>query len=503
MIRKSLTLLSLLLITLLSSCGSKETKDITFDGKYPSVTTITYSEGNETYEIPAFAGQCVVLFADTVSQPVAKEIIKVGKGNIIEQIPAFNYYLVKVRKGEEYKFVSFLKSRDDVEYVFFNTLVQFASEVYIFDDFQNIKEAMLTTHGNGVRKTFSKYAVSSKVHSEDMVFLTNSDSARRNQITASNVIMSNLLKAAKNTANDDLMLINMSFGVKLPGMKTVYDKYDDIDTNNQKLYVKLYAQQLKQLAVCFDKMKAKGISNFIVTKSSGNYSMHGLQDVFALLDNKTINTLKNNLILVCAYDTKSKKIYSNFSSQKHPLLTTVDVSQEPWTGTSFASPKLMGFIDKVHDKYDNLNAQQLLLAIRNATPEDPRTPLTYEMFEREAKKLSQSDVDNKRFAFRLDLTSDYSGEWNLSDDNVRKIVRYEVHDTYAYDYLSGAEKALYLENNTGNNLNIYLNAIDSDYDIRPMYYTLAPGEKEGFYAYRTGTMKILSVRILEIQLSTW
>ncbi|MBQ6237427.1 MAG: S8 family serine peptidase [Bacteroidales bacterium] len=503
MFRKKFPFLVLFSIIFLFSCGNNESKDITYKGKYPQIKTVSYSENGKTYEITTVANQCIVLFSDSVSQHTAKKIIKSGGGKIVEQIPAFNYYLVSVRDGKESEFLSFLNGRDDVEYTFFNTLSQFASEIYIYDDFLNLEESMLTTHGNGVRKTFSKYAVSDNIHSVDMVFLTNSDSARRYHIISNNVIMSNLLKAAKNTANEDLILINMSFGTALPGKKTEYDKYDDIDTNNQKLYVKLYANELQQLAVCFNKMKRKGISNFIVTRSSGNYRMHSMQEVFALLDNKTLNTLKDNLILVGAYDTKSDVLYSNYPTDKHSLMTTVDITKEPWSGTSFASPKLMGFIDRIHSKYENLNAQQILQAIRNATPKDPKKPMTYEMFEREAKIIASRLLGNKSYTYRLDLTSNYSGEWNLSDDNEEKIVKYEVHNTYTYDYLSGAVKAIYLYNKTDGNLNIRLKAIESEYDIRPMYYALAAGESEGFYAYKIGNMEIISVKNLEVQLSTW
>lgn len=501
--RRLFIYITMLVAALFAACGNRENKDVLFEGKYPRITTLSYSENDESYEIQAVAGQCVVFFADTVTQPVAKELIKTNGGKIIEQIPAFNYYLIKVREGEENSFVASMNKNSGVEFAYFNTIVQLLSEVYILDDFKDVSESMLTTHGNGVRKIFSKYSVSDDIHSVNMVFLNNSDSSLMKRKTVSNTVLSNLLKVAKNVSNEDLTLINMSFGIPLPGNNNKGDKYNDIDTNNQKLYIQQYAKELKQLAICFDKMRAKGISNFIVTKSSGNEGMHQMQSVFDLLDEKTVNSLKNNLVLVCAHDTKSENEYSNFPSNKHPLLTTVDVSQEPWCGTSFASPKLMGFVDKVHDKYEGLNAQQLLLAIRNATPEEPRMPLTYEMLEREARKIAERNDDNKKYSFKLKMTSDYSGEWDLSEGKMDEIVRYEVHNTYDYEYLSGAVMGLYLENKTRHNLNIYLGAYDSEHDIRPMHYTLASGEKEGFYAYQTGTMEILSVKVLEVKMSTW
>ncbi len=485
------------------ACDNMASKDIIFDGKYPRITTISYSENGENYKVPAVAGHCIVFFKETVSQSDAIGIIKSGGGKIIEQIPAFNYYLVKVKEGKEGVFVTYLKSKSEVQYAYFNVLNQLLSEVFIMDDFVDVEPKMLTTHGNGVRKIFSKYSISDDVHSRNMVFLNDKDSSWKEHTTASNVILSELLGAVKTSSNKDLTLFNMSFGPPLPGQKSKYDDYDDIDSANQKLYIRLHVNSLEYLAVCFGKMKSKGISNFIVTKSSGNESMHGMESVFEQLKEETINILKDNFVLVCAYDTKSNKLYSNFPRKKHPIMTTVDVSQEPWMGTSFAAPKLMGFIDKVHGKYELLSAGQLLQAIRNATPVNPQEPMTYEMFERAAKKLMEGGSQGQKYCFRLELTSNYDGEWDLSNGEGNEVVKYEVHNTFDHDYLNGTINALYLENNTSKNLNIYLNPIDSDQNILPMFYTLPAGEKDGFFAYQMYTMERISVRNLEIQLSTW
>lgn len=503
MSRSFFTSVFLLAAILFASCGDYGKRDIRYDGKYPRIATISYSEDGENYKIPAVAGHCVVFFSDSVSHSKAKEIIKAGGGRIIEQMPAFNYYLVKVQKGEEGGFVTYMNELSNVEYAYFNTPDQLLSEVYIMDDFEDVVPSMLTTHGNGVRKTFSKYSNSDDIHSRYMVFLNDNDTMWWKHTTASNIILSELLDVAKTVTNEDLTLVNMSFGPSLPGKKNDYDKYNDIDTTNQKLYRRLYANKLKELAVSFDKMRAKGISNFIVTRSSGNQAMHDMQDILEMLDEKTINSLKDNLVLVCAHDKKRQDLYSNFPNVKHPLMTTVDVTDEPWNGTSFSAPKLMAYLDKVHGRYENLSAGQLLQAVRNATPDNPQEPMAYEMLDREAKRLSERVGNSKKYTFRLNMTKDGNGEWDLSDGRRDEFVRYEVHNTYGEDYLNGVVKAVYLENNTGKNLNIYLNVISSDREIRPMHYTLPVGGREGFFAYQMGTMEILSVNILEVQLSTW
>lgn len=496
---KLFTLLVLLPVLFFEACGYGENEDVLFDGEYPNVTNISYSENGEHYEIQAIAGHCIVFFSDTVSQPMANEIIKAAGGKIIEQIPVFNYFLVKVGEGDECGFVTAMKQNNCVEFAYFNTIVQFMSEAFIMDDFVDIEETMLTTHGNGVRKIFSKYSASDNIHSVHIAFLNENDTLWKKETTASNIYISNLFGIAKGASNDDITLINMSFGPKLPGKTKKTDKYNDVDSVYQASYRSQMVSELKLLAKCFDKMRTKGISDFIVFKSSGNDSFYNMETVIDRLNEKTINSLKKNLVIVCAYDTKSKVLYSNYPKQKHPLLTTVDASQEPWCGTSFATPKLMGFVDKIHSKYENLNARELLQAIRNATPDDPREPMTYEQLEREARKIAEGNEERKRYTFRLDMTSNYSGKWKISDE----IVKYEVHNTFAQDYLNGDVKGIYIENSTGHNLNLKLSAIDADSHISPMHYTLAADEEQGFFAYETLTMDRISVRTLEVQLSIW
>ncbi|MDR1544550.1 MAG: hypothetical protein LBS50_09145 [Prevotellaceae bacterium] len=50
----------LLAILLFSACGSKQTKNIIFDGKYPPLKVITYTENSKSYEIEAVAGHCLL-----------------------------------------------------------------------------------------------------------------------------------------------------------------------------------------------------------------------------------------------------------------------------------------------------------------------------------------------------------------------------------------------------------------------------------------------------------
>jgi len=500
----------LLAILLFFSCGNKQTKNIIFDGEYPPLKIVTYTENDKDYEIEAVTGQCLLFFSNAVSQPQAQAIIEQNGGKIIEQMPVFNYYLVQVAEGKENDFIAQIRQREDVEYAFLNTANQFSAEIYILDNFKDMVESMLTTHGNGVKRTFSKYGHSSSIHSINRAIMNDIQAetktgeywkAFKTMITA-NSICTDLLNIVETADNNEVTLINMSFGVGLR-KKNKRDLFRDVTESSRESYQIEYKESLKELAVCFDKMRRKGVSNFVVTKASGNDGMYNLQNVISELDNNTLQSLQKNMVLVNAFDTKTDILYSNNTNAKHTLTTTIDVTPEPWFGTSFAAPKLLGFIDKIMAKYTALNAQDMLQAVRNATPENPRQPMTYESLEREAKKIADYKKQCKQFTFVLDMTSEYSGVWDLSEEKKQDIVKYNVHNTYSYDYLSGKTMAIDIDNRTNYDLEIVLNVLDADEDIRPMRYILEQGQNESFYAYRTGTMDILSVRKLEVKIMTW
>ena len=88
MSRKLYLFIGLLAVLLFAACGKNEMKDISYNGKY-RITTISYSENGEDYEVQAVAGQSIVLFADTVPYTRAKEIIKAGGGKILSTENAF------------------------------------------------------------------------------------------------------------------------------------------------------------------------------------------------------------------------------------------------------------------------------------------------------------------------------------------------------------------------------------------------------------------------------
>lgn len=508
-------ILFLFSILLLTNCKNKnENRDFYFDGDYPSIEAITITENGKSYTIPAISGHCIVFFKDEVSQPQAMNIIERNGGKIIEQMPDLNYYLALVKEGRENTFISRMREEKLVEYVFLNSINKCNSEVYILDNFKNIDSDLLTTHGNAVVSTFSKYSGAlSHVHGVNRVILNDIQAKTKlgqyweaiKVMATANTICTDLMNSVSNTKNGDITMINMSFGVGLSD-KEERLLFEDASKEEQDNYIMNYVKSLENLSVCFEKMRKKGYSNFIVSKSSGNEGMYQMELILNELDENTLQSLRNHLILVNAYDAKENTLYSNNVKEKNTLSTTIDVTPELWSGTSFAAPKLLGFVDRVISKYKSLKAQDIIKAIRNATPSDTKLPMTYEMLEKEAAKLAETRKQCKQYTFTLNMTSDYKGEWDLSDGKGQEIVKYHVHDTYSYEYLSGNKMAIDIDNTANYDLEILLEVLDPDKEVRSLRYMLEKGQKESFYAQRLdlfGDSDHISVRETQVTIITW
>lgn len=486
------TIVFLLFVLLLTNCHHKEKdRDIFFCGEYPPVKAIYITDEGINYELFAVQGQCVVFFQDNISCANAKLIVERNGGTIIEQLPKYGYYLISVENGKESAFIRQMKAEKKAEYVFLNLAYATCSETYLFDGFSKLDSALLTSHGNAVKMTFSKY--SSSLGQLNDVEIENSvlDS---HYISLSSLIYRELLHTIKQPLNGNA-LVNISLGI--PKENGDCRLYDDLQDNEQRNYRKFFEEQLKGYSICFKKMRNQGFSDFIVTLASGNEGMYDLKNIIDNLSEEEQFSLEKNMVLTSALDTKTRVLYSNSVSSKHPLVTTIDVTPEYWSGTSFAAPKLLGFVDKINEEFDKLNAQDILNAIRNATPSDPKQAMTFEMLHREAASLNEVRKRCKQHSFTLDLTTDHNGEWDLSGGNHQDIVKYNVHNTYSREYLSGETVAIEIENRTRYDLGIALCPPQSEKEIPPYIWVIEYGKKGFFTAGHSniyGTYKQRSVK---------
>ena len=502
-----------LTVLFLCSCDYNNNRNKFYNGEYIP-TQISIVDNGKNYNVLAVKGQCIVFFKEGLTYDQINSIVDDNGGRIIEQMPEFGYYLVSVEDSTEYDFVVKMKNEELVEYVFLNTISSINSNVYIIDDFVDVEENLLTTHGNAVKIVFSKYSgMNSYIHNINREIMNNIHAETQagaywqaiKILCTANSLCTEFLNIAKQEKfSNDVILINLSFGVGLNGDKR--QLYDSVTEDAKGNYNISYANELANMAMCFDKMRRRGFSNFIVTKSSGNEGMHKMDLILNELDPLASQSLKTNMVLVNAYDNKESVLYSNNVSEKHSLVSMVDISHDLWSGTSFAAPKLLGYIDRIKTKYNTLNAQDILTAVRNATPDDIQTPMTYEMLENAASEIAESKKQCMQFQFVLDMTSNYSGQWDLSEGKGLEIVKYKVHDTYGYNYLSGDEMAIDIENMTNYNLELYMEVLDKDTEIRSLRCIIEKGKKESFYANSIdfgGNSKHISVQQLHVIITTW
>jgi len=402
---------------------NEHARDILFTGEYPPVKTITYTENGESYDIEAVSGHVLMFFTDGTSHSKSKKLIEQYGGKIIEQMPKYDYYLVEVSAGAENSFITQMRQEQSVEYVFLNT-VSYPNAVYIIDHFNGED-----SHGKKVRDVYEKNRASGSKNNiyemsgsatlgESVEYSISNFMEIGGDYAIANATCKRLLQIMDNADETELVLINRSLGFSLFPKRTLYS---DVSTSKQKSYRKSYELGLEKFASCFMKIEKNGKTNFLLLNASGNEGVYNL-DVLVLnelLNTKKADILQRHLILVNAVDDWNKKSkgirYSNNTLKKNDLTTTIDISDPTIeSGTSFAAPKLLGWIDKITNEYDCLNAQDVLQIIRKVTPVNSKQALNYNDLEKEAKNIAinkgcEQEKENEYI--------DFTGHWATSDFN--------------------------------------------------------------------------------------
>jgi|GEM_PF-4944898 len=379
-------------------------RDFYFEAEYPPVKTITIIENGESYDIEAVERQVILYFANGVSYLEIKRIVKQNGGKIIEQMPEFDYYLIEVAAGSENDFIAQMRQNPNVDYVFLNT-VGYVQSVYIIDGFCDDGDC----HGKEVRKIFERFRSPQSKHSVYNVDgqITWGEFFSPLRWFADNIMCKRFNQIMGELNANELVLINRSMGFAGGlgrGEDSIDIQYVNADKKMQKNYRKGYLESLNLLANCFQKIENNGKTNFLLTNSSGNEGFHNLDGlVLNELDEYTKDILKRHLVLVSAIDAKESLDYPVRTTKYHPLITTIDISDPTIiSGTSFAAPKLLGWIDKIHNEVcPSLSAQELLQVVRNATPEDQGKPLLYKDLECKANILCGKECEWDEFSYTI------------------------------------------------------------------------------------------------------
>lgn len=398
--------------------------DIYFNGEYPPVEEIYYTENGKEYYFEAFKGQIVVFFDEHTSYKHAKEIIEDNGGKILSQIIDMHYFLVQVRDGSENAFIKNIELAPSVAYAFLH-MPEYpcAMSAHVIDNTWKPNEYG-EIHGQLV-------AATAMMACDDCVFAYEYNIADNDGNLSSNEAAKHIHTIFKDNP-DSPILINTSYGAYLTVSKDKKIKYNELiknDSLDQQLLVDSWVTRyINIIKTLIQTVKPYKDRDFIITKSAGNNGCPELDKIVlrALEEELTAEELAimdNHILLVSAYDevirikTKEDKslknikehqypswwkthgIYSDRPKNYHRWVTTTDISHLArkdgisLDGTSFAAPNAMGNIARIIDKY-GITAKEAMQAVKTVTKENAHKHggagiLDISALDREAKKIAE------------------------------------------------------------------------------------------------------------------
>ena len=355
-------------------------QDIFFEGEYPPVALVEYEENGQVYHVDAVQGQVMVMFEETVSHTEAFEILKNNHVKIVAQLPQVHYYLVEVPVGMEGKFMCLMRKIPKINFVCPNAIDEICSvDSYVLDNFHG-------THGNRVVLMMKDGYPGREVRGENVGTEDGEEVYFNQALESAEKIIGNLGK-------DESVVINMSFG---PGVDKDIKDVEKRCADYKKAYID-ELNVLKELVLRHDD------KDFVIVKSSGNKGVKNLEDGLNIfrdgLSKEELEVFEHHFILVSAKDSDrlfkdGTRLYNDVSPGYYDrLVTKVDISDVPWDGTSFSSPRVAGYIVTAADAH-GLKVTEVLEYVRKATEEALDHVLTPELLEKviEDDKTPMSEV---------------------------------------------------------------------------------------------------------------
>lgn len=399
--------------------------DIYFNGEYPQIDEVYYTENGKEYHFNAFRGQVIVFFNEHTPYHKARKIIEKNGGTILSQIIDMHYFLIEVDAGAENSFIQNLESESSVDYAFLHIPKHpCAMYAHIIDDTQNPDEYG-RIHGQTVA------AVTMAACDECVFAYEHNVALKDGSITTEKA--AEHLKNILSKDSESPILINRSYGIYLRdnnGKRIYYNELlGDKEQDQQKIldkWAKEYISDIKELIHSVMPYKDK---DFIITKSSGNSGCNEFDEVIlkALdisLTDEEREIVNNHILFVSAHDeniatkdsdgklrnvsVKSIKkskwwntygAYANSPQRYHKWVTTTDISHLSYKdgisidGTSFAAPNALGNIARIIDQY-NITAKEALQAVKKVTKENAQKNggsgiLDVVALDKEAKRIAE------------------------------------------------------------------------------------------------------------------
>lgn len=412
--------------------------DIYFNGEYPPVEEVYYTENGKEYYFNAFRGQVIVFFDEHTPYNEARKIIEMNGGSILSQIIDMHYFLIEVSAGEENTFIHNIELESSVDYAFLH-IPKYPCAMYahIIDNTQ-IPDEYGHIHGQTV-------AAVAMAACDECVFAYEYNIALKDGRLSTDKAAEHF-KTILSKDSDSPILINRSYGVYLMDTDSTTIQYNELlkdEKQDQKKlldrWVRGYISDMKELIHSVKPYKDK---DFIITKSSGNSGCPEFDKVILNALNNSLTDeereiMDNHIILVSAYDEtivtigKDDKLhnissnsiqnpewwdtyggYANRPQTYHNWVTTTDISHLSYKdgksidGTSFAAPNALGNIARIIDQY-NITAKEALQAVKKVTKENAQKNggagiLDVVALDKEAKRIAE---EKRKFTPQATYTS--------------------------------------------------------------------------------------------------
>lgn len=371
---------------------------------------VTINENGEEYSVSTVGGQMLIFFKEHISHTDALTIIENNHAKVIAQIPYLKYYLVETTEGQEGDFFSHMRSVYDVDFVYPNVIEYICSvSSIVLDNYYSDHGKMVAAMMQGCEplKNITHYDIGMP-ESERTV---NPHKA-----------IEDVEKSLRNMRNEDGAVFNMSFGPSLiklwaviPWQHRVLWNDDHVTEGNKRSYKRKYINHLKTWVELAERYNDK---DFVFVKSIGNEGMKEfeiiLDDLKRELSAHERFVFEKHFLIVSANDDNKEGDYPNDVSSYHKMVTKVDISDMTaqdlhWQGTSFASPRVAGYISSAADEY-KMKVVDVLQYVREATQKAPNNIITYELLISEINKAPQEAENSVIINDNEDIAADLIGE---------------------------------------------------------------------------------------------
>ena len=395
------------------------------------------------YEEYAVEGQVWLLFDESVDGWDAMQILKENDAKILEYDEEIGYYLVEVEAGTEGQFVARMKRHWAVDYAYPNAIHEAKSVIpYVIDNFYG-------DHGDMVAQMFAEASGKKlkKIKKENAGEWEWDKKARGEGLNDGKI--NKLLRLGMLHANPfHSVVINMSIGSRLgaPGLVRPLWFEQRISDEDREDYINRYVSDVVGLVKIVERYYDLWSTDFVIVKAAGNEGMNRLEVIIDRirkeLSYKERAFFDKHFLIVTAKDDNKEGYYPNevFDGGYDEMVSMVDISDKTaidlhWQGTSFASPRMAGYIVRAAEEH-KLEVTEVLRYVRKATKKAPGHVISFEILDAEIRGMNlivNLDEDIVGLTVRNPSENNYFSKdfyWKIKKENLLFVSEQSRHKNY-------------------------------------------------------------------------